>query len=140
MRKYILLITTVLIITSLYSTNSRDIFEKPDNFWYIDSSNNSANELSMGGVIGVANIWDSSPLGFSSNPAKLAYHDGISSGIFYTFDDNNSKQLATYTSLTWHGIGIMLPMPSQKKRFGEVNLTLLPQEMISLDLRKMQSW
>jgi len=70
MRKYILLITTVLIITSLYSTNSRDIFEKPDNFWYIDSSNNSANELSMGGVIGVANIWDSSPLGFSSNPAK----------------------------------------------------------------------
>jgi len=123
MRKFILALTLVLLFISLNSqTGSKNIFDKPSTFWHIYPANNSSLELSMGGTTGSANIWDSSPLGVASNPAKLALHEGISSGFFYSYDSNNAKQTALYTTVTWHGIGIMVPMPSHKKRFGEVNL------------------
>lgn len=111
-------------MASLYSINgSRNIFNKQQDPWYIYSANNSALELSMGGNIGIANIWNSSPLGIASNPAKLSYHEGISTGLFYSYDKKNRiKQLAMYTTFTWHGIGLLIPMPTQKKKMGEVNI------------------
>lgn len=63
MKKTTFILSLVLIFVSLYSINdSRNIFDKPVNTWYINPGSNSANQLSMGGISGVANIWDSSPL------------------------------------------------------------------------------
>ncbi|MFC1898302.1 hypothetical protein ACFLYJ_01895 [Candidatus Cloacimonadota bacterium] len=86
--------------------------------------NTSVRGSAFGNNGGAADIWDTSPLGVWSNPAKLGYHKGVAYGYSNTpwmaeiFDDIVFR--ASYMSIGWNGIGILLPAPSQKEQWGTV--------------------
>ena len=71
------------------------------------------------GEIGTANIYNLSPLGVWSNPAKLGYHKGVSFGysIISWFDEIKvspytylNASYMSFMSFGWNGIGIMVPL------------------------------
>ena len=84
--------------------------------------NTSARGVAFGNGSGTADIWDISPLGIWSNPAKLGYHKGLTYGYSDTpwfeelFPDIYIKSY--YLSIGWKGIGVMLPAPSDHKKWG----------------------
>ena len=86
--------------------------------------NPSATGSAFGNNGGASNIWDTSPLGVWSNPAKLGYHKGFAFGYSHTpcfrtiFPDIYHR--SSYISYGWNGIGILLPAPSAKSRWGTV--------------------
>jgi hypothetical protein len=86
--------------------------------------NPSVRGSAFGNNGGAADIWDTNPLGVWSNPAKLGYHKGAAYGysnvpwMAEIFDDLVFR--ASYVSIGWNGIGILLPAPSQKDQSGTV--------------------
>jgi hypothetical protein len=86
--------------------------------------NPSATDVAFGLDSGTANIWNTSPLSIWSNPAKLGYHNGFAYSYSHTpwfrtiFPDMYHQ--SSYISYGWNGIGILLPAPSAKSRWGTV--------------------
>jgi hypothetical protein len=86
--------------------------------------NPSATGTAFGNNAGASNIWDTSPLGVWSNPAKLGYHKGFAYGYTNTpwfrevFNDIYYK--SSYISIGWKGIGLLLPMYSERNQFGTI--------------------
>lgn len=86
--------------------------------------NPSSTDVTFGRDSGTANIWNTSPLGTWSNPAKLGYHNNFAFGysrdpyLENIFDD--IVITSSYLSYGWNGLGILLPTLSTKKRFGTV--------------------
>lgn len=116
MRKIILLLVTILLITNLFCLS---------NFSCIFTMfNPSSSDMTFGLDSGTANIWNTSPLSTWSNPAKLGYHNNFSFGYTHfsyfknIFDDMHFR--SSYISYGWNGLGILLPAPSAKRYLGTV--------------------
>ncbi len=119
MKKFISLIIVLLLFTQVFG-----IGEFACTFTMI---NPSATDVAFGLDSGTANIWNTNPLSVWSNPAKLGYHNGLAYG--YSHDprfenaywiDFDMYHQSSYISYGWNGIGILLPAPSAKNRWGTV--------------------
>jgi len=116
MKKLIFLLIALLLLTQIFG-----ITEFACIFTMI---NPSATDVAFGLGSGTANIWNTSPLSVWSNPAKLGYHNGFSYGYSHTpwfreiFPDMYHQ--SSYISYGWNGIGILIPAPSAKNRWGTV--------------------
>lgn len=88
------------------------------------NSNPSARGTAFGNNSGTADIWDTSPLGVWSNPAKLSYHENAAIGFtrvpWYKDSFDDYYLTSSYVSFKWKNFGILLPAPSEKKRWGTV--------------------
>ena len=116
MRKFYLVLVILLSVFQLFAIN---------NFGCLYTTiSPSATGTAFGNNAGASNIWDTSPLGAWSNPAKLGYHKGFAYGYTNTpwfreiFNDIYYK--TSYISFGWKGIGILLPMYSERNQFGTV--------------------
>ncbi|MCF7815338.1 MAG: hypothetical protein K9N09_12195 [Candidatus Cloacimonetes bacterium] len=114
MRKLLLMLILIFIIFELSSINE---------FACIYTLiNTSAKGVAFGNKSGAADIWDTSPLGVWSNPAKLGYHKGLAYGYSDTpwlknvFSDIYIK--SKYVSIGWNGLGILLPISNDRDRLG----------------------
>ncbi len=115
-KKYVLLLAILLCLNSLFAVSEcAGLFTK---------INTSATDVAFGLDSGAANIWNTSPLSVWSNPAKLGYHKGFAFGYSddpYLEDTFSSiYHRSSYISYGWNGIGILLPAPSAKSRWGTV--------------------
>ncbi len=116
MKRIVLVIICVFMFSGMYG-----IYEFACIFTLI---NPSATDVAFGLNSGTANIWNTSPLSVWSNPAKLGYHNGFAYGYSHTpwfrtiFPDMYHQ--SSYISYGWNGIGILLPAPSAKSRWGTV--------------------
>lgn len=116
MKKLAFLVILVLMLTNLFGVS-----EFAGIFTII---NPSARGRAFGNNSGAADIWDTSPLGAWSNPAKLGYHNGFSFG--YSDDPwfaeifHDMYHRSSYISYGWKGIGVLLPAPSAKNKWGTV--------------------
>lgn len=116
MRKLIFLIIALLLLTQIFG-----ISEFACIFTMI---NPSATDVAFGLDSGAANIWNTSPLGVWSNPAKLGYHNSFAFG--YSDDPWFEKVFSdmfhqsSYISYGWNGIGVLIPVPNAKNRWGTV--------------------
>ncbi len=84
--------------------------------------NPSATNVAFGLESGTANIWDKSPLGVWSNPAKLGYYNGIAYGYLHDkwFEGvvEDMYHNSSYITFGWKGIGILLPFINYSNKFG----------------------
>ena len=119
MKKIIFLIIALLLVAQVFG-----ISEFACIFTMI---NPSATDVAFGLDSGTANIWNTSPLSVWSNPAKLGYHNGFAYGYSHDpwFDempyfDFDMYHQSSYISYGWNGIGILIPAPSAKSRWGTV--------------------
>ncbi len=114
MKKFIFLIIVLLLLTSLFG-----ISEFACVFTTI---NPSAADVAFGLGSGAANIWNTSPLSVWSNPAKLGYHKnfafGYSNDPYFEEIFSDIYHRSSYISYGWNGIGILLPAPSARNRWG----------------------
>ncbi|MBC8415370.1 MAG: hypothetical protein ISS80_02175 [Candidatus Cloacimonetes bacterium] len=119
MKKFVLALICILMFSGMHG-----ISESACIFTLI---NPSATDVALGLDSGTANIWNTSPLSVWSNPAKLGYHTGFAYG--YSHDpwledspwiDFDMYHQSSYISYGWNGIGILLPAPSAKNRWGTV--------------------
>lgn len=116
MKKFVLALICILMFSGMHG-----ISESACIFTLINSS---ATDVAFGLDSGTANIWNTSPLSVWSNPAKLGYHKGFAYGYSHTpwfrtiFPDMYHQ--SSYISYGWNGIGILLPAPSAKNRWGTV--------------------
>ncbi len=116
MKRIILISVFILLISNLFCIS---------NFACIFTLiNPSATDVTFGLKSGTANIWNTSPLSVWSNPAKLGYHNGFAYGYSHEpwFEDvfSDVYYQSSYISFGWNGIGILLPAPSAKSRWGTV--------------------
>ena len=116
MKKLSFLIIFILLLTQLLG-----IQELACMFTLI---NPSARGAALGNDSGAADIWDTSPLGAWSNPAKLGYHQGLAYSYTHTLWSSEIFQdiyyQSSYISLGWNGIGVLFPAPSAHKKWGTV--------------------
>ncbi len=116
MKRFVLVFICIFVFSGMYG-----ISEFACIFTLI---NPSATDVAFGLKSGTANIWNTSPLSVWSNPAKLGYHKGFAYGYSHTpwFRDvfPDMYHQSSYISYGWNGIGILLPAPSAKKRWGTV--------------------
>ena len=115
-KKYVLLLAILMCLNSLFAiSNFAALFTM---------INPSATDVAFGLNSGAANIWNTSPLSVWINPAKLGYHKGFAFGYSddpYLEDTFSSiYHRSSYISYGWNGIGILLPAPSSKSRWGTV--------------------
>ena len=116
MKKLSFLIILILLLSNLFG-----ISEFACMFTTI---NPSASDVAFGLNSGTANIWNTSPLSVWSNPAKLGYHKnfafGYSNDPYFEKIFHDIYHRSSYISYGWNGIGILLPAPSVRNRFGTV--------------------
>ena len=119
MKRFVLVFICIFVFSGMYG-----ISEFACIFTLI---NPSATDVAFGLKSGTANIWNTSLLSVWSNPAKLGYHKGFAYG--YSHDpwledspwiDFDMYYQSSYISYGWNGIGILLPAPSAKSRWGTV--------------------
>jgi hypothetical protein len=120
--KYITLILIFLSFTIL-SAQSKDIFS--DVFFSTVSINPSSTSLALGDVTGVANLWSGDPLNVWSNPALVAYHNGLRVGYAHDRFNQNVEYGSTkyynnssYMSYAKNGWGAAIPMLNYNGKFG----------------------
>lgn len=116
MKKLVSLIVLFFLISTLFGVS---------NFACVFTMiNPSARGTAFGNSSGAADIWDTSPLGVWSNPAKLGYHQGLAYGYTHTpWFANIFQEMyhqSSYISIGWNGIGVLLPAPSAHKKWGTV--------------------
>lgn len=84
--------------------------------------NPSATNVAFGLESGTANIWDKSPLGVWSNPAKLGYYNGLAYGNSHDpWFDNVIKGIyhdSSYLTFGGNGLGFLLPFKNKYKKYG----------------------
>ena len=116
MKKFVLFLICIFAFSTVYG-----ISEFTCIFTLI---NPSATDVAFGLKSGTANIWNTSPLSVWSNPAKLGYHNGFAYGYSHDpwFENvfSDMYHQSSYISYGWNGIGILLPAPSAKSRWGTI--------------------
>jgi len=116
MKKFLFLIVVLILITQVFG-----ISEFACIFTMI---NPSARSSAFGNNSGAADIWDTSPLGIWSNPAKLSYNENFAIGFtripWYKDHFDDYYFISSYICFKWKGIGILLPAFSDKNRWGTV--------------------
>jgi hypothetical protein len=87
--------------------------------------NPSSTSLAMGDVTGVANVWSGDPLNVWSNPALVAFHEGVRVGYTHykwmqglNWGDLTEYNSSSYASYAKNGWGFSMPMLNYDQRWG----------------------
>ncbi|HNX01670.1 MAG TPA: hypothetical protein PKK33_09915, partial [Candidatus Cloacimonadota bacterium] len=120
--RYVIIIIALMSISLL----SAGIFDSTITFPLV-TVNPSSTSKALGDVTGVANIWSGDPLNVWSNPALVAFHEGIRIGYMHDLyaDDytdnmgyNKYYQNVAIGSFAKNGLGISVPLPNYNGKIG----------------------